>query len=283
MDAVKEVTMPESGLLSISDFARFSRITRDSLLHYDRIGLISPVIRGDNPYRYYSVSQLAVVNVIRTLQQLGMTLEEIRELKDQRTPELTYEVLAHQIEKIEKKVEEWIRARKLLLTLRKVINSASIVDEEELAIRFLPAEAIILGDINDYSRGRTFYDTLLSFYHSISEKYPDLDLNYPVWGTFTEERVKKGDWIGADRFYFYNPEGYDRRPAALYAVGYMRGGYDQGDSLFRRMVGYIDKNGFEICGNAYEEYPLNEVCSINPENYLMRVLITVREKDSANK
>ena len=275
--------MPESGMLSISEFAKFARMTRDTLLHYDRIGLISPMIRGDNNYRYYSGSQLAVVNVIRTLQQLGMTLDEIRKLKDQRTPELTYEVLAHQIEKIENKIEEWTRARKLLLTLRKVISSASAIDEEKLTIQFLPAEAIILGDINDYSRGRTFYDTLLSFFHSISEKYPELDLNYPVWGTFTKERVMRGDWIGADRFYFYNPEGHDRRPSALYAIGYMRGGYDQGDSLYKRMVEYIDKNGFEICGNAYEEYPLNEVCSIHPENYLMRVLITVREKGSVKK
>jgi DNA-binding transcriptional MerR regulator len=270
--------MSEAGLFSISDFARFSRTTRDTLLHYDRIGLLSPPTRGENNYRYYSGCQLAVVNVIRTLQQLGMTLEEIKELKDKRTPELTYEVLERQIEKIDKRIADWMRARKLLYTIRKTIKSVSGVDEDTITIEFRPAEAIVMGDLNDYSQGRTFFDTLLSFYHDISSQYPELDLNYSVWGTFSEERIKRGDWVGADRFYFYNPEGHDRRPAALYAIGYMRGGYSQGDPLYRRIIDYIDKNGFEICGDAYEEYPLNEVCIAKAENYLMRVMITVREK-----
>ena len=273
--------MQDNGLFSISDFAKFSRMTRDTLLHYDRIGLLSPTSRGENNYRQYSGYQLAVVNVIRTLQQLGMTLDEIKKLKDRRTPELTDEVLGHQIEKIDKKIKDWMRARKLLLTIRKTINSVRNLDESKITIQYLPAEAIILGDINDYSQGRTFFDTLLSFYRSISEKYPDQDLNYYVWGNFSEERIKEGDWVGADRFYFHNPEGHDRRPVALYAIGYMRGGYDQGDSLYRKLVDYIDRNGFEICGDAYEEYPLNEVCITESSNYLMRVLITVRQKNNA--
>ena len=126
-------------------------------------------------------------------------------------------------------------------------------------------------------------DTQLSFYHSVSAKYPNMDLNYPVWGTFSEERIKRGDWIGSDRFYLYNPEGHDRRPAALYAIGYMRGGYSDGDPLYRRLIDYIDKNGFEVCGDAFEEYPLNEVCVVREADYLMRVLITVREKSSADR
>ena len=270
--------MPENGHFSISDFAKYSRTTRDTLLHYDRIGLLSPVFRGENNYRYYSSTQLAVVNVIRVLQELGMTLEEIKALKDRRTPELSYEVLGRQIEKIDKKIEEWIRARKLLLTIMRTVESVSSIDENEITIQFLPAEAIILGDLNDYTRGRSFFDVLLSFYHNISKKYPGLDLNYHVWGTYSEERIKNGDWVGSDRLYFYNPEGHDKRPAALYAIGYMRGGYSDGDPLFRKLIEYIDKHGFEICGPAYEEYPLNEVCVAEPRNYLMRVLITVRKK-----
>jgi len=207
-----------------------------------------------------------------------MTLEEIKVLKDRRTPELADEVLEQQIDRIDRKIEDWIRARKLLLTLRSTIHAVADVNESEITVEYLPAEAIMLGDLNDYSRGRTFFDTLLSFYSKMSEKYPDLDLNYSVWGTFPEDRIKRGDWVGADRFYFYNPEGHDKRPAALYAIGYMRGGYSQGDALYRRMVGYIEGNGYEICGPAFEEYPLNEVCVTEDANYLMRVLITVRKK-----
>jgi len=271
--------MHEIGPFSISDFAEYTRTTRDTLLYYDRIGLLSPTERGENNYRYYSGAQFAVVNLIRILQQLGMTLEEIKELKDRRTPELTTEVLVRQIEKIDKKIEDWIRARKLLLTITDIIHSVDNVNVNSMTIQFLPTEAIIVGELNDYSRGRTVFDTLLSFYIDMSKKYPGLDLNYPVWGTFSAERIGQGEWAGPERFYFKNPEGYDRKPAGLYAIGYMHGGYTDGDVLFRRLVEYIDMNNFEICGPAYEEYPINEVCAVEPKDYLMRVMITVRQRD----
>jgi len=272
--------MPESGLLSISDFAEFSRTTRDTLLHYDRIGLLSPVLRGENNYRYYSSSQLAIVNVIRTFQQLGMSLDDIRALRDHRTPELANMVFEKQIDEIDTKIKEWVSARKLLLTLKKAIDSVSAIDERALTVKFLPAEAIVLGDLNDYSRDRTDYDALLSFYRDISNKYPDLDLNYPVWATYSQERLKQRDWHHPDRYYFYNPEGYDRKPAALYAIGYTRGGYIPNNDLYERLTEYIDKNGYEICGDAYEEYPINEICAIDDKDYMIRVMITIRKKSS---
>jgi len=270
--------MPESGLLSISDFAEFSRTTRDTLLHYDRIGLLSPVLRGENNYRYYSISQLAIVNVIRTFQQLGMSLDDITGLRDRRTPELADMVFERQIYEIDNKIKEWVNARKLLLTLQKAIDSVAGIDEHEITIKFLPAEAIVMGGLSDYSRGRTDYDALLSFYNDVSKKYPDLDLNYPVWATYSKESLLNQDWSNPDRYYFYNPEGYDRRPASLYAIGYKRGGYRANNDLFERINEYIDKNGYEISGDGYEEYPLNEICAIDDRDYLVRIMIAVKEK-----
>ena len=273
-----EGRMAESGLFSVSEFAKFSRTTKETLRHYDRIGLLSPISRGANNYRYYSNGQLAVINVIRTLQALGMTLDEIREIRDKLTPALVDELFERQIKMIDNKIEGWARAQKLLFALRKSIHSALFIDEDSITIQFLPAEAIVLGSLNDYSWGRTDYDALLSFYHSTQKKYPDLDLNYSVWGFFSEERIKNRDWTWPDRYYFYNPEGHDKKPAALYAIGYARGGYGQCGELYDRVIKYIDENNFEICGDAYEEYPLNEVCITDSNNYLIRLMITVREK-----
>ena len=259
--------MAENGLFSVDEFAKFSRTTKETLRHYDRIGLLTPVLRGENKYRYYSNGQLAVVNVIRTLQELGMTLDEIKKVKDDLSPAFADKLFEQQINKIDQKIEGWVRAQKLLFTLRKTIRSVLYADEDGITVQHFPAEAIVLGDLNDYSRGRNDYDALLSFYHLMQEKYPDLDLNYSVWGVFSEERVKNGDWVWPDRYYFYNPEGRDKRPAALYAVGYTRGGYGQCGGLYKRLIEYIDKNGLEICGDAYEEYPLNEVCIPKNNNY----------------
>jgi DNA-binding transcriptional MerR regulator len=269
--------MKRKEVFSVAEFAEFSRTTRDTLLHYDKIGLLKPESRGENNYRFYSNGQLAIVNLIRTCQTLGMTLAEIKHLREDRTPERVDELLEQQIKLINEKVDEWVRARKLLTTLKTIANSASNIEEDAITIQFMPVEAIVLGDLNDYSRGRNDYDALLCFYRSCQEKYPDLDLNYPVWGFFSEERLKQRDWIWPDRYYFFNPEGHDKKAAALYAIGYTRGGYGQSNGLYERMLDYIDETGFEVCGPAYEEYLLNEVFTANDKDYLMRVMIAVRE------
>ena len=271
--------MADNVFFTVGDFAKLSRTTRNTLHHYDAIGLLSPLSRGENnKYRYYSCGQLAVINVIRTFLALGMSLPEIKALKDRRTPEFADEWFTQIINQIDKKIEEWERTKKLILTLQKAIHSVKNVNEEAITIQFLPAEAIILGGQNDYSKGGNDYDALFTFYSETSEKLPELDLNYPVWAVFSAERVKRGDWRWPDRYYFYNPEGRDERPAALYAIGYTRGNYGQSDELYKRMIEFIDRNGFEISGDAYEEYPLNEVCISDNANYLIRVMITVREK-----
>ena len=51
--------------------------------------------------------------------------------------------------------------------------------------------------------------------------------------------------------------------------------------MYKRLIDYIDANNYEICGNAYEEYPQNEICVADNTNYLIRVMITVREKKQA--
>ena len=270
--------MREEKAFSISDFAKFSRITRDALLFYDKIGLLPPASREGNNYRLYSTGQLAVVNVIRTLQSLGMTLSEIKEFQDHRTPDSIRSLFERQITMIDKKIDDWLRARKLLKFLMQTIDTASHADETKITVEHIPEKEIILGEQNDYSNGRSNYDALFDFYMDMSRKHPDLDLNYPVWGMFSQERIKQRDWTWPDRYYFRNPEGFDRKPAGLYAIGYARGGYGQNDDLCNCVLDYIDANGYEISGPAYMEYPLNEISVAENTNYLACVMITVRKK-----
>ena len=269
---------PEREVLSIADFAKLSRTSRSTLLYYDKIGLLQPVSRHDNNYRFYYHTQIATVNLIRTCQSLGMTLDEIKQLGDGRSPEMVDELLGRQIGQIDEEIEKWVTARKLLTTLKSIVHPTLAVDENAVTVEYLPAEPIVLGGINDYGSGHSDYTAMAQFYAECASKYPNLDLNYPVWAMFSEERIKEGSWSWPDRFYFYNPDGYDRRPAAHYAVGYDRGGYGQCDALYKRVVAYIAASGYEICGPAYEEYPLNEICYKNDADYLIRLMITVRKK-----
>jgi len=268
----------KSDQLTVSQFAKLSGLTRTTLSFYDRMGLISPASRGSNNYRYYDSEQLVHINLIRTFQAFGMPIEEIKRMQDTLTPEIAYDLFGLYIKKSEERIEESIRIQKLLLTFQQSIESVSNINEEEITVQFLPARAIALGDINDYSRGRTLFDALSDFYTNMSKKYPNTGTYYAARGVYTQEQAKRGKLTLPDRFYFNNPDGRDRRPAANYAIGYMRGNYGEIGDLHKRLISYIESNDYEICGNAYKEYPLNEICINDKNNYLIRVMITVRKK-----
>jgi hypothetical protein len=191
------------------------------------------------------------------------------------------EALKLQIKKIDEKLRGWGNARKLISALLDPILSVRDVNEGSFTIQYLSAESIVLGEWNRYSKDEEGYDALVGFYNSTRKKYPEVDMNRPIWGLFTQEglRIKmNGVHTWPERYYFYTPDGHETRPAGFYAIGYARGGYGQNDELYVRLRDFISNKGFEVCGDAYEEYPLNEISVVDDTNYLMRVMITVREK-----
>ena len=64
---------------SIGEFARHGRVSVRMLRHYDAIGLLRPAsVDAASGYRSYEASQLAELNRVIALKDLGFTLEQVR-------------------------------------------------------------------------------------------------------------------------------------------------------------------------------------------------------------
>ncbi|GAA3633815.1 MerR family transcriptional regulator [Streptomyces chitinivorans] len=72
-------------MFNIGDFARHGRVSVRMLRHYDAIGLLRPA-RTDpvSGYRFYEAGQLARLNRVIALKDLGFTLEQVRTILDER-------------------------------------------------------------------------------------------------------------------------------------------------------------------------------------------------------
>ena len=65
-------------MIKIGDFARLGQVSVVTLRHYDDMGLLKPVsVDTFTGYRYYSVAQLAQLNRIIALKDLGFSLDQI--------------------------------------------------------------------------------------------------------------------------------------------------------------------------------------------------------------
>ena len=76
--------MSKSTNLKIGELAKQTGFAVGTLRYYSDLGLLQPVQRGDNGYRYYSQDAGQQVEFIKKAQALGFTLEEIKQVLDVR-------------------------------------------------------------------------------------------------------------------------------------------------------------------------------------------------------
>jgi DNA-binding transcriptional MerR regulator len=68
-------------MFRIGDFSRVARVSGRLLRFYDEIGLLAPAhIDQQTGYRYYSIDQLAQLNRITVLKELGFSLEQVSDI-----------------------------------------------------------------------------------------------------------------------------------------------------------------------------------------------------------
>lgn len=71
-------------MLKIGDFSKLTRVSIRMLRHYDELGLLRPAhIDTWTGYRYYTAEQMARLNRILALQDLGFSLEQIGVMLDE--------------------------------------------------------------------------------------------------------------------------------------------------------------------------------------------------------
>jgi len=71
-------------MFTIGDFARHGRVSVRMLRHYDSIGLLRPAhVDPATSYRRYTAAQLARLNRVIALKDLGFTLQQVRDIVEE--------------------------------------------------------------------------------------------------------------------------------------------------------------------------------------------------------
>jgi DNA-binding transcriptional MerR regulator len=68
----------QSEMLKVGDLARRTGLTVRTLHHYDRIGLVRPSLHTDSGHRLYTAADVARLQQVLSLREIGFSLEEAR-------------------------------------------------------------------------------------------------------------------------------------------------------------------------------------------------------------
>lgn len=138
--------------LKIGEFSRLMQVTVKTLRHYEQKELLIPnEVDEWTGYRYYSIGQMQKLNSIRQLQQLGFTLEEIKDLFDEGSHVPSVKQLTEKIEETERQLQRLISRRNQLLEWKDSLKKTKTM--KKFSIESLP-EVIVASHreiIQDYS------------------------------------------------------------------------------------------------------------------------------------
>ncbi|MCB5169182.1 MerR family transcriptional regulator [Streptomyces bambusae] len=128
-------------MFAIGDFARHGRVSVRMLRHYDATGLLRPAhVDPATGYRYYTGAQLARLNRVIALKELGLTLQQVGEILDERVgaEELRGMLRLRQAELEAAMAEAAARLVRVEARLRS-IESEGRMPENDVVLKNLPA------------------------------------------------------------------------------------------------------------------------------------------------
>src|SRR5688572_21821780 len=132
-------------MFRIGDFSRIARVSARQLRFYEEIGLFRPAhADAQTGYRSYKASQLAELNRILVLKELGFSLEQIREVLGAGVgpAELRGMLLARRNEVVQRLEEESQRLRHIETRIAQ-IESQGALTAEDVIVRAEPARRFL--------------------------------------------------------------------------------------------------------------------------------------------
>ncbi len=132
-------------MFTIGDFAKYGRVSVRMLRHYDAIGLLAPArVDAASGYRYYEAAQLARLNRIVALKDLGLRLDQIRSILDEQVgvEQLRGMLRLRRLELESQLSDTAIRLRQVEARLR-TIESEDAMPDNDIVLKPLPAVRVV--------------------------------------------------------------------------------------------------------------------------------------------
>ena len=265
-------------LYKIGMFAAMNHVTVKALRFYEEQGLLMPaLIHPETGYRYYTLSQMAVLHQITALKLAGFTLEEIARVNSGADEEAVL---------LKKKAE-------LLAKISDLTKQIAVVDGYLTKKKTGLSAPVLI---------KTIPETTVAYMRIRLESYDALFDRMPEMGALME---KAGCECALPEYCFTNyPEpGYKDReilveicesvvaakketgelrfktlPEIQAACVFHKGSYRTFSESYETVLRYIEENGYEIAGEIRESY-IDGVWNKEDESqWLSEIQVPVRKK-----
>ncbi len=116
----------------VGEIATLTGLTIRTIRYYDQIGLFSPSEYTESGHRLYTKKDLSKLQQILALKQIGIPLDDIKNVIENQSDDLTVTIIETQITRIKKDIEAQKNLLFELESARKAIQSKKSMSVEEV-------------------------------------------------------------------------------------------------------------------------------------------------------
>ncbi len=263
------------------EFAKLFGIKKQTLFHYDQCGIFKPDVIGENGYRYYSYSQPETFAIIAMLRELGVSIHEIKEHMDHRSPEALIQLL----ESKKATIDERIAA----LTWAKGYIDKKIQETEEglrapvgkIIIEKAPDEYFITTEYRGADDERAVAEALgkhFAFCQSLG-----LYSAYPIGAAIPRDSVTADGYQYSEFYTYVHPSelaDVDSKQVSLsgggtFLVLYDAHGYENIHANCLKLLAYAKEHHLKLDNYFYEDVILDDLSTEGYNNYLVKLSIAI--------
>lgn len=277
--------MAESLLLSTGEFARMCNISRELLVHYDKIGLLKPEKVTDNGYRYYSLKQLYLFDVIRFFIDTGMSSKEVKSYLDNRSTDLFLRTIQGSIDAMSRQRDMLDARIGMMEKMRYLTQRASQFPKDKPSLAYWDDAWLLTTPVESRERTQGAYAAAVSAHSDFCRTMAGTS-KFPLGRI-----VDIPDAANAREFYYTQlitwisePPRHARaalegrlvrKPKGNYAVVLHHGGTSTAWQSYEELIDFVRKTGLHAKGPIYEIDLNSYLMSDSTDDYLLHISVQV--------
>ena len=268
--------------MTTGELAKLMGITKETLFHYDEIGLFQPAVVMKNGYRYYAVSQMELLDAILLLKELGMPLKEIRELLGKRSPEKMLEVFAERERKIQEEMAKLKNMKRWITHRKNRIESGLRISTDEIWIQKFPERFYLYSSVESGNEEDSYKKTnelVTRFLEANPGFKSDYEVAYIQHGINIEHGVYD-QYDNAVVLLENRPRklSYQVLPEGNYLTAYHRGHWKTIGTAYQRMLTYIHEQGFQVESEYMERYLIDALAVDDMNSYMTEITVRIKKE-----
>lgn len=138
---------PKESYITAGELASLYAIPKQTLLYYDKNSLLVPAFINENGYRFYSVSQYLILEIILNMRKLNIPIREIKNYLSNRDSDYLEQILRDKKKECDTVIEDMINIKNSLHFSLDAIENVKKIRLDQIELVFQEEKILLISEI----------------------------------------------------------------------------------------------------------------------------------------